>query len=206
MGIETDARITADGEIALVHDSDIRRWPWLPGVILGRSVSRQRRDQLPDHIPTLADYYRRCGSSLPLSIDVKDPAAFSEIMRIARANKAAAKLWICHEDLAVLRQWRRMAPQVRLVHSVNRNRLPRGHERHAADLAQVGVDAANLRRGYWSRGLVALYHRFGVLAFAWDAQQVRHIVELIGMGIDAVYSDHVDRLAEALEHCAGQAG
>lgn len=205
-GIETDAWMTADGEVALVHDGVIPRRPWLPGVVLGRPVAKQPRDQLPDHIPTLADYYGHCGSSLPLSIDVKDPAAFDEIVAVAGAHSAADRLWACHDDLAVLTRWRRSAPEVRLVHSVRRGRLPRGHERHAADLARSGIDAVNLRRGFWSGGLVTLYHRFGVFAFAWDAQQAAHIEELIDAGIDAVYSDHVDRLTAALDRLADGSG
>ncbi len=43
-------------------------------------------------------------------------------------------------------------------------------------------------------GLVGLFHRFGVQAFGWDAQEVRHLRELLAMGIDGVYSDHVARM------------
>jgi hypothetical protein len=33
-----------------------------------------------------------------------------------------------------------------------------------------------------------------VLGFGWDAQEVRHVRELLAMGIDAVYSDYVARM------------
>jgi hypothetical protein len=45
---------------------------------------------------------------------------------------------------------------------------------------------------------VALYHRFGVRAWGWDAQHVRVLDGLFDMGIDALFSDHVDRMADAL--------
>ena len=38
------------------------------------------------------------------------------------------------------------------------------------------------------------FHRFGVHTFGWDAQFERIIGALLDMGIDGVYSDHVDRL------------
>ena len=44
----------------------------------------------------------------------------------------------------------------------------------------------------------ALVHRFGVHAFGWDAQHDRILDELLDMGLDAVYSDHVDRMVSAL--------
>ena len=60
-----------------------------------------------------------------------------------------------------------------------------------------GIDAVNLHHLDWTGGLTTLFHRFGVLAFGWDAQLPRVIAELIDLGIDAVFSDHVDRLVDA---------
>jgi glycerophosphoryl diester phosphodiesterase len=37
-----------------------------------------------------------------------------------------------------------------------------------------------------------------VQAFGWDAQMPRVLAELVDMGIDAVYSDHVDRMVDAV--------
>jgi glycerophosphoryl diester phosphodiesterase len=65
-------------------------------------------------------------------------------------------------------------------------------------LAQAGIDAVNLHQSDWSAGLVTLFHRFGRLAFAWDAQHERVLTDLVRMGVDGIYSDHVDRLVEAL--------
>jgi hypothetical protein len=50
----------------------------------------------------------------------------------------------------------------------------------------------------WTGGNVALAHRFDRYAFAWGAQLDRIIHGLFDMGIDAVYSDWSDRLADAL--------
>jgi glycerophosphoryl diester phosphodiesterase len=37
-----------------------------------------------------------------------------------------------------------------------------------------------------------------VLTFGWDAQLPRVLHELLDLGIDGVYSDHVDRMVDAL--------
>jgi glycerophosphoryl diester phosphodiesterase len=50
----------------------------------------------------------------------------------------------------------------------------------------------------WTGGLIATVHRFGLLAFGWDAQYERILDALLDSGIDAVYSDHVDRMCAAL--------
>ena len=203
-GIETDSWVTADGEVVLDHDGLVGGLPTVVSTrrILGRPVARLPRARLPAHIPTLNEYYEHCGPDLPLSVDVKDKAAFTGLIAVARDHGAAERLWICHHDLDVLQGWRSAAPEARLVHSTRLDRLPRGPERHAADLAAAGVDAVNFHREDWSGGLTTLYHRFDLHAFGWDAQQTRHIVELVDAGIDAVYSDHVDRMVEALARFA----
>jgi glycerophosphoryl diester phosphodiesterase len=73
-----------------------------------------------------------------------------------------------------------------------------GAERRAAQLAAAGIDAVNLHHSDWSAGLTTLFHRFDRLAFGWDAQHERILLGLLAIGIDAVYSDHVDRMVDAL--------
>ena len=205
-GIETDAWVTADGEVVLNHDRSVGGLPTMSTRrILGRPIARLPRARLPAHIPTIDEYYEHCGTDLPLSVDVKDAAAFTGLVAAARAHDAADRLWVCHHDAEVLRVWRAAAPEARLVHSTRLDRLRRGPERHAADIADAGIDAVNLHREDWNGGLTTLYHRFDLLAFGWDAQQVRQLAELIDAGIDAVYSDHVDRMVEVLAHFGREA-
>ena len=206
-GIETDIWITADGEIVLNHDGAVGRLPTLSTRrILGRSIASLPRSRLPAHIPTLGEYYEHCGTDLDLSVDVKDADAFAGLIAVARDHRAAERLWVCHHDADRLRSWRAAAPEARLVHSTRLERLPRGPERHAADLAEAGIDAVNLRREDWNGGLTTLYHRFGRFALGWDAQQTRQIAELVDAGIDGVYSDHVDRMVETLARFTDGAG
>jgi len=67
-------------------------------------------------------------------------------------------------------------------------------ERHAARLAELGIGVINMHRADWTAGLVGLFHRFELQVFAWDVQEARHLRELLGIGIDGLYSDHVARM------------
>ena len=73
-----------------------------------------------------------------------------------------------------------------------------GPERRAAQLSDAGIDAVNLHHSDWTGGLTTLFHRFDVCTFGWDAQFERVLDNLLTMGIDGVYSDHVDRMMEAV--------
>jgi len=193
-GLETDAWVTADGVSILDHDGVVGRRP------RRRPMSEVARADLPAHIPDAADLVPLLGDTLHLSVDVKDPAAAGPLLDALGGDDPTrlARVWLCHDDHDLLLSWRERAPQVRLVDSTRLRRLDRGPERHAAVLREKGIDAVNLHHSDWTGGLVALFHRFDVLAWGWDAQHTRIIDGLFDMGIDAVFSDHVDRLVDSL--------
>jgi glycerophosphoryl diester phosphodiesterase len=56
----------------------------------------------------------------------------------------------------------------------------------------------NLHASEWRPELVAQMHAEGRLAFAWDLQRESDLRASLALGVDAVYSDHVDRMLRAL--------
>ncbi|MHB8670913.1 MAG: glycerophosphodiester phosphodiesterase [Acidimicrobiales bacterium] len=196
-GLESDVWLTADGVAVLAHDGVVRT---------GRAGLRRRRIEdlprraLPSHIPSLEELYATCGTSLELSLDVKDLRAAPAAIAVARAagTGAEGRLWLCHPDWEQVGGWRALSGQVRLVDSTRIHRMRHGAERRAAQLQAAGIDAVNLHHSDWSGGLTTLFHRFGRFALAWDAQHTRVIDGLARMGIDGVYGDHVDRLLDGL--------
>ena len=77
--------------------------------------------------------------------------------------------------------------------------MSEGPERRAATLADEGIDAVNLHHTEWSGGLTTLFHRFERLAFAWDLQFEHVLRNIVRMGIDGVFSDHVDVMTDAIK-------
>ncbi len=190
-GLESDVWLTADGVAVLDHDGLVG------GAFRRKPIRRLDHADLPDHIPTLAELYATCGTDFALSLDVKDGDVVDEVLRVARTAGAVERLWLCHPDLDVLAGWRERSGAALLVHSTRTALLDGGAERHAARLRDAGVDAVNLHHSEWTGGNVALYHRFTRCTLGWDAQHVRVIAALLGMGMDGVFSDHVDRLVDA---------
>jgi glycerophosphoryl diester phosphodiesterase len=192
-GLESDARLAADGHVVLVHGPTIRTGLRRVKV---RDVPAARLARFG--VPRLEELYAELGADFELSLDIKEPDVAGPILAVARAAGARHRLWLCARQLADLETARRADPDVRLVHSLGRRAYGDALERHASMLLKTGIAALNLREAEWSLGLVALVHRFGVLAFAWDAQEYRRIRALLEMGVDAIYSDHVERLVAAV--------
>ena len=194
-GLESDVWRTADGEVVLDHDGVVRAG------IRRRPIAEVPRADLPAHIPTLAELYEAVGTDLPLSLDVKDPAAADGIVATARAagGSAVGHLWLCTPRWEEAAEWKQRWADVKAVDSTRRSRIKEGPERRAATLADAGVDAVNLHWSDWNGGLTTLFHRFDLVVFGWDCQHRRQLDTLLRMGIDGVYSDHVDRMVDAIE-------
>ena len=187
-GLETDVWLSADGEVVCAHDPVVKQ-----GRRKRRIADLTAADLAEIGVPRLADVYERLGTAYECSVDVKTVDAAEALVAVARDHGALERLWVCHPDIEVLRPLR-AEPLVKLVHSDRRRSIAAPLERHAFDLASIGVDAMNMHHSEWTAGLVSLFHRFDVRTFAWDAQEVRHLRAVLRMGIDGVYSDRPDRM------------
>jgi glycerophosphoryl diester phosphodiesterase len=191
-GLESDAWVTADGEVVLDHDGVTGgRWRRRP-------ISGQARAQLPGHVPTLTELYQAGGTDFELSLDVKDSAALSPILAAATTAGARSRLWLCHPSRKILERWRAPAAGAKLVVSTRLNQFAGGLEAGVPDLRAGGLDAVNLHRREWTGAGVEAVHGAGLAAFGWDAQTRDQLSGLLQLGVDGVYSDHVDRMMDSI--------
>jgi glycerophosphoryl diester phosphodiesterase len=203
-GLESDAWLTADGVVVLDHDG-------VTGLPLRRrAISDLVRRKLPPHVPALADLYGELGTGFELSLDIKDPAAFEPILEVAGQAGSAKRLWLCEDDLDRVVRRTPAAGPAHMVLSTHLEDLDRvvegGLLGAAANLASAGASALNLHGSEWNAERVDVVHRAGILAFGWDAQSEYHISRLVRLGVDGIYSDHVDRLMAGIGGAARDLG
>ncbi|WP_083915015.1 glycerophosphodiester phosphodiesterase [Ilumatobacter nonamiensis] len=198
-GLESDVWVTADGVAVLDHDGVVRR-----GV---RRIPIARIDavDLPGHIPSLRGLYETCGAEYHLSLDIKSPDAYASVAEVVRSqgDDVAGRTWLCDPDFDRLTQQRSGLADFRLVHSTRLAKLTAGPELHAARLAEAGIEVMNMHHTDWNGGLVVLFHRFDLLAFSWDLQFEHQLETAVRMGVDAIYSDHTDRMMDVMTREVG---
>jgi glycerophosphoryl diester phosphodiesterase len=189
-GLETDAWVSADGIVVLDHDGLHQS-----GTAGEQSITQVAREQLADHIPTLDDLYDTCSTDFDLAIDVKGDGASEAICRVAEAHGAADRLWLFTPSTT-------RPNAVGATHTgvtVRGQELQRGNrEAVLAKLAGDGVEVVNARWPFWRRSAVEAVHSRGMLAFAWDVQWSPAVSYCRRIGIDGIFSDHVNLLHAAL--------
>jgi glycerophosphoryl diester phosphodiesterase len=198
-GLESDAWLSSDGEVVLVHDPVVRR-----GLKRHRVATSTAAALAELGVPRLADVYAELGTDFEFSIDVKEPAVAAPMLAVVRAAGASDHMWMCLEHIDALRELRPQATDVRLVHSERRRAISVPLERHAHELANIGVDAMNMHHTDWSGGLVSLFHRYDIRTFAWDVQEVRHLRAMLRIGVDGLYCDRPDRMVAVVSEWAAE--
>lgn len=197
-GLETDAWTTADGHAVLDHDGVVRK------LARSRPISTLRLSELPSHIPTLAALFEKCGTDFDLSIDIKDEQSFASTTETARnSGFDESRLWLCHYSSAVVIAQRPLLQNIRLVNSTRANRIKEGLEMRCAKLSTNGIDGLNMHHTDWTGGSATLVHKFGMFAFGWDCQYDYVLSTALRMGLDAVFSDHVDTMVETYKNEIG---
>ena len=196
-GLESDVWLTADGVAVLDHDGVVA------SRLRKRPIGEVARVDLPAHIPTLGELYAECGTGFDLSLDLKAPGTGQAVIDVTREAEPdmLERLWLCAP------QWETLLPLrnqgARLIDSTRLARIKEGPERRASLLANEGIDGINLHHTDWNGGLVALFHRFRRVAFGWDMQHDEVLRPALRMGLDAVYSDWVDRMVDAYQNEVG---
>jgi len=188
-GLESDVWLTGDGVAVLDHD----------GVAPdGRAFAACRRAELPAHVPELADLYAELGAAFELSLDVKDPNAAPEVIRVARRASAEPRLWLCHWNWRTVAPWRALSESARLVDSTRLVHMRTPPAARAERMAALDLDALNLHWSEWSAPLAQVFRTAGRKLLAWDAQDEASLAAVLALGVDGVFSDHVARMASAL--------
>jgi glycerophosphoryl diester phosphodiesterase len=189
-GLETDAWVTADGVVVLDHDGVLRE-----ARRRRQPIAKVRRDQLPAHVPSLDELYDRCGIEMDVAIDVSSPGIAAAVAAVAARHGASSRLWLVSphsERLANIDAPNRAVTV--------RGTTMRGPRRSLAfrGIRDAGMDAVNARWPWWTPRFVAEVHALGLRAFGYDCQRPASLRRALDMGLDGVFSDHVEAMLEAL--------
>jgi glycerophosphoryl diester phosphodiesterase len=188
-GIELDVQVTRDGVPVVFHDYTLHRLTGIPGRLAKKPWRelKQLRVHGSEPIPRLADVLALVRGRAVVQIELKRGAKVAPVVRAIRRAKAAKWVILASFEAALVRDARRLAPDIpRMLIAEGRN-LPKLLR------AMTALGAAGLsldHRAVRSRTVVDKIHRQGGTVWCWTVNDAQAARRLAGWGVDAILGDN----------------
>ena len=204
--LETDVRLTADGQLVCFHDATLDRVTDGCGPVRRRSLAALRgvRVRGGEPVPTLAEALEAFPAA-HFTIDLKDRAGVGPLVEVLRRNDFRHRVCVAGAWDGVLSAVRREVPGVRtalgwrsLSALVSASRTG---ARPSLRLATGEFAHVPLRLGgvpVFVERLVEGAHSIGVRVVVWTVDEPGAMHRVLEAGVDGVITDRTDLLREVL--------
>jgi glycerophosphoryl diester phosphodiesterase len=204
--LETDVRVTSDGEVVCFHDATLDRVTDGRGRVQRHNLAQLRALRVygSAQIPTLAEVLRAFPDS-NFTIDLKDEAAIEPLARVLRNEPWPTRLCIAGSWDGWLSRLARLVPGVHtalgwrsLSNLVWRSHMgqPFRQGLAAAPFAHVPIRLGSVPIIVPS--LVTNAHDLGVRVVVWTVDSPTLMHRLFDAGVDGIITDRPDVLREVL--------
>jgi glycerophosphoryl diester phosphodiesterase len=191
--IETDAQLTRDGYLVLMHDPTVDRTTNGTGKVAELTFAeiRQLNAGHGERIPTLQEALALTRSKVVLQIELKGPGTALPVVQAVEAADAVAQVILT----SFKHQWlvEAQAQNPKLHTGALWGRLPTDTVQQTQ---QLGLHALHIWHEFIDQQLVKDAHERGLLVRAWNTDKEDDIRRLIGLGVDAIGSDRPDLLLD----------
>lgn len=204
--LETDVRVTADGELVCFHDESLDRVTEAKGALRRHTLASLRRLRVGgrEPIPTLAEALEAFPDAR-FTVDLKDRDAIAPLARLLRDPGARERVCVAGAWDGWLAAVRDQAPGVTtalgwrslsaLVCSA-RAGMPPPRRLATAEFAHVPLRLG--RVPVFVERLVEVAHRIGVRVVVWTVDDPVQMARLLDAGVAGVITDRPDLLREVL--------
>ncbi len=204
--LETDIRVTSDGQLVCFHDDTLDRVTSATGPVRSKSLHELRplRINGVEPIPTLNEaldaFPEQC-----FTVDLKDRAAIEPLVKSLQRKGVAQRVCIAGAWDGWLGQVRSEVPEVTTalgwcsltaLLSCARSGLRPPKALATAPFAHVPLSLG--RVPIFVERLVAMSHDIGVRVVTWTVDEPVVLRRLLDAGVDAIITDRPDVLREVL--------
>jgi len=206
---EIDVQLTSDGQLAVVHDSDLIRVGGSSLRVASSTLDQLRRVDIGswfapefagERIATLEEFLQAAGTKIGLNIELKAsnpaqiPGLVNRVLDAVRKVDGAGRHRICAESFEALQLIRRLDPNIE-IGSVAGAVL--------GDPSRLDVDFLMVERRLATRALVDRAKLRDVKIHAWTINDPERLSSLIDNGVANVITDDVAAIRERLSELRG---
>ena len=190
--IEFDVRVSADGELVVIHDETVDRTTDGSGAVGDLTLAQLKtldagvkfsRAFAGERIPTLAEALRALPPGVPALVDVKTGSAKAVVDALRSANALSNAVIACG-GLDLLQDIRRLDPDVELAFAGNGELGPD----NIAVAKRMGVTALAWNKAAVTPALLDLARSAGMRVFVFSPTP-SEVPFFLGLGVDGIYAD-----------------
>jgi len=202
--IELDLHATRDGQVVVIHDFTLNHTTSLTGRVNERTLAEIKVADAGngERVPTLDETLDLTLGKVRLYLEIKDPRAAEETLRIIRARRCQDDVMLASFDLALMR---RLGDEVRdielgvILGNETFNPVVRWREAFPwLALRRINYQTlcmqVSLCYGYLARRAKAS----GKKLYVWTADEDAQFATMIARGVDGIVTNKPDRLRSYL--------
>ncbi|MDO5728129.1 MAG: glycerophosphodiester phosphodiesterase [Actinomycetaceae bacterium] len=201
--VETDAHLTADGEVVLIHDPILDRVCDASGLVSNHTWSDLREVRITGSSRGLIRFSDALAAfpDTVFNVDAKSESVAIPLVDVIRNARALNRVCVASFDSRRLRRMRAHEPGLytslgqaeiaslvvaaQFTVSPNRVRIPGPSE----GIAAVQVPLIHKRIPVVTRRFVATAHAYGLPVHVWTLNERDEMVEALNLGVDAIITD-----------------
>jgi len=208
---EIDVTLTSDGEVVIIHDKTLQRTTNGGGEILQFSLadlgqldagSWFSKTFAGERIPTLDAMLAEVDDRILLNVEIKSEAVglgvVEKVAAAIRARGMTDEIVVSSFSPTALEKMHALAPEIRTAVLYNKD-LHEGMD-PVEIVTGVGATVFNIKRVRLTPEMLQRCHDNGIPVGVYTVNKKRHMRRTITLGVDAVFTDHPDRMLEVLGH------
>lgn len=206
--IELDLHLSSDNQVIVIHDETLDHTTNLKGRVdhLTLSEIKQANAGKGERVPTLDEALDLTLGKVRLYLEVKDPRAAAETLRIIRDRRCQDDVMLASFDIGLMR---RLGEEVRdielgvILGSESWNPVVRWREAFPwIALRNINYQVLCMQVELCFRYLSRRAKGNGKKLYVWTADEDHQFARMISLGVDGIVTNKPDRLQEFLKRSA----
>lgn len=202
--IELDLHLTRDNRVVVIHDPILHHTTNLSGRVSAMTLDEIKHADAGqgERVPTLEETLEETQGRVRLYLEIKDPRAAAETLRLIRARRCQVEVMLASFDIELMQRLGQEVRDIELgVILGNRTINPRVRWREAAPhlaLRRINYQVLCMQVELCFPYLARRVKAAGKRLYVWTANDERQFARMTQLGVDGIVTNFPDRLRDYL--------